>query len=87
MASLTCLGAEIQKGNGIAPEEGKCRALLVGDSHGHTIAPGKTAKDTVHLVDWFDLSEPGTYTIQFERLDEATKLTVKSNAVTVTVAN
>jgi hypothetical protein len=88
MVPLTCLGALIQKGNGIAPEEGKCpQRLLVGEAGGATMAPGKTAKDTVHLDEWFDLSKPGTYTIQFERLDWATHLTVKSNTVTLTVAN
>jgi hypothetical protein len=41
----------------------------------------------VDLDERFDLSKPGSYTVQLERLDPATKLTVKSNIVTLTVAN
>ena len=83
---LTPFGAALQRGRYLH-EEGKPPRVLVGSAGGHTIAPGETAKDMVDLDERFDLSKPGSYTVQLERLDPATKLTVKSNIVTLTVAN
>lgn len=51
------------------------------------IAPGGVAKDALDIQDLFDFSQPGTYTIRLERIDPATKLLVKSNTVTLTIAN
>jgi hypothetical protein len=60
---------------------------LIGNSRFFSIQPGKTVRDWVSISDEFDLSQPGTYTIQLERFDPGTKLAVKSNTIALTVTN
>jgi hypothetical protein len=49
------------------------------------VAPGEALKIDFEIDKAYDLSKPGTYTIQLSRLDEATKTEAKSNMITVTV--
>jgi len=49
------------------------------------VAPGEALKIDFEIDKAYDLSKPGTYTIQLSRLDEATKSEAKSNIITVTV--
>ena len=50
-----------------------------------TVDPGKSFKDGFAISDLYDLSPPGTYTIQAFRLDKSTGVTEKSNLLTFTV--
>lgn len=59
-----------------------------GIGHGQVIPipQDKTASaGEVIISGLYDLSEPGTYTIQVSRFDDATKTWVKSNTITLTV--
>lgn len=47
--------------------------------------PGETMTDRVNVSKVYDLTQPGRYTIQFQRLDPETKTFVKSNEITVTL--
>lgn len=49
------------------------------------LKPGETMADRVNVSKLYDLSQPGKYRIQFQRLDPETKTLVKSNEITVTV--
>jgi hypothetical protein len=49
------------------------------------VAPGEALKINFEIDKAYDLSKPGTYTIQLSRLDEATQSEAKSNIITVTV--
>jgi hypothetical protein len=61
--------------------------IAVGTGSSVTVAPRKTMKEAVSIENQFDLSQPGTYKIQFERIDPSTKLVVESNWATLTIAN
>lgn len=50
-----------------------------------TLQPGQTLKDGLFANAIFDLTHPGKYTLQIERIDADTKAVVKSNVITVTV--
>jgi hypothetical protein len=86
-ARLTPVGAAFRKGEAAVRENGKIVRVFPGSGEFVIVAPGETVKDWVSIGNQFDLSQPGAYTIRLERTDLATKLPVKSNAVTVTVAN
>ena len=47
--------------------------------------PWETMTDRVNVSKLYDLTQPGRYTIQFQRLDPETKTFVKSNEITVTL--
>lgn len=49
------------------------------------VKPGETMTDRVNVSKLYDLTQPGRYTIQFQRLDPETKTFVKSNEITVTL--
>jgi hypothetical protein len=49
------------------------------------VQPGKTERGDILLDRVYDLSQPGTYTIQVHRLDETSKTVVKSNTITLIV--
>ena len=49
------------------------------------IEPGKSVTETIAIPGLYDLSRPGKYTIQVQRLDHVTMNTVKSNTITVVV--
>ncbi|MCU1240459.1 MAG: hypothetical protein JWO71_1185 [Candidatus Acidoferrum typicum] len=50
-----------------------------------TVQPGKTLKDDVDISTLYDLTQPGKYTVQVERVDPISKTVVKSNSIIVTV--
>jgi hypothetical protein len=82
---MTAAGRAFQKGQMSVSEEGKIVRIFSGSGAFVTIAPGGTVEDWVSIEDKVDLSQPGAYTIQLERIDPATKLPVKSNTVSLTV--
>jgi hypothetical protein len=86
-APLTAVGSAFRKGEAAVRENGKAVRVFPGGGSFIKIAPGETVKDWLFIENQFDLSPPGTYSIQLERIDPATKLPVKSNTVTLTVAN
>jgi hypothetical protein len=51
----------------------------------HGIEPRGTLTEPIELDKLYDLSKPDKYTIQVERIDDATKAIVKSNKITVTL--
>jgi len=46
--------------------------------------PGRTRTDDLYLDNLYDLSPPGSYTVQVSRSDGESKTRVKSNTVTIT---
>lgn len=50
------------------------------------LEPGQTKKDFFDACDYYILNRPGKYTIQLQRVDDESKVVVKSNTITVTVA-
>jgi hypothetical protein len=50
-----------------------------------SLKPGEEWWDTIMLHDFYDLHEPGRYTVQVRRWDDVSKSWVKSNAITLTV--
>jgi hypothetical protein len=86
-AALTAKGRAFQKGEAVIRENGRIVRAFPGSGEQASVAPGETVKDSVSIDDQFDLTQPGTYTIQLERIDPVTELLVKSNSVTLTVAN
>ncbi len=60
--------------------------LVVTDSYGlHSVKPGANMTDSVDLNKLYDLSQPGKYAIQVERIDDVSKTVVKSSSITITV--
>jgi hypothetical protein len=51
------------------------------------LAPGKVLHDAIDISQLYDLSQPGEYTIRFQRADPTTKLTVTSNSLALVIAN
>ena len=86
-AAVTAKGRAFQKGEAIIRENGRVVRAFPGGGEQVSAAPGETVKDWVSVDDQFDLTQPGIYTIQLERVDLITKLLVKSNALTFTVAD
>lgn len=84
-AQLTAKGKAFQKGEGVLRENGKVVRVFPGSGRQVCLEPGETMKDEVFLDDLIDLSQPGTYTVEVERVDSATKVLVKANAVTLIV--
>lgn len=50
-----------------------------------TLGPEKDYDETFSLNRFYDLNEPGKYTVQVQRLDLRSKILVKSNAISLTV--
>lgn len=77
------------------PPETKYQRILRGEEPptgpftwsalGGPLSPGKSVKDTMIVNKFFDLTKPGKYTIQVRRTDPASKVTVRSNTIEVTV--
>jgi hypothetical protein len=84
-AALTPVGIAFQKGEAAVRENGKVVRVFPSNGTLVRIAPGETATDAIAIQRQFDLSQPGTYTVQLERTDHATNLLVKSNAVSLTI--
>jgi hypothetical protein len=74
-------GAAFQNGKANIQDNKPPRAI-VGTGSSVTLARGETTKDAVSIENQSDLSLPGAYKIQLERVDPATKLLVKSNIAT-----
>jgi len=49
------------------------------------LEPGQSVKDVIEVNEMYDLSRPGTYTIQLSRQVDGRGLDVKSNKIVVTV--
>jgi len=62
----------------------KTTLVVVGGGGFHDVRPGGMFQLTTDLSQLYVL-KPGKYTVRAERLDDETKATVKSNAITVTV--
>ncbi len=60
--------------------------IIVGSGGTLPLAPGKTVELHMDIGQMYDLSKPGTYTIQVTRTDAADGTTVKSNPLKITVA-
>jgi hypothetical protein len=76
-AHLTEYGRQVIKQEGIP---------LVTHFAGYTVLhPGGTLKCDVVITRLYDLTQPGKYTIQVQRIEDALKMIVKSNTITVTV--
>lgn len=63
------------------------RDSLVGSVYMYSIMPGDTMTERVLVNLKYDLSTPGTYTLQIRRRDVISKADVKSNKITVTIVN
>jgi hypothetical protein len=50
-----------------------------------TVPPKQFSNSAFILNRFYDLSQPGKYTIQVQRIDPTSKMTVKSNTITVTI--
>lgn len=50
-----------------------------------SIAPGESFTQTMDIKRLYNITEPGLYTLQVSRYDEATKTTVRSNTVTLNI--
>lgn len=77
----------IRDTKGVEPSQTKfAQSVGVGGSGGYIpLRPEKTITDRCNVAKLYDLSRPGKYTIQVERLDEQSKAFVESNTITVTV--
>lgn len=86
----------IQAGNGRAPrkteynhalhnEPTSTPMIVVSSLFNALVSPGKTIIEMIDLNDLYDLSEPGTYSIQVERTDPLSKTTVHSNKLTIVI--
>ena len=77
LAPLTDYGRLVIKGEGDVP--------IVGKVFSMALLPGEVLKKDVVISKLYDLSQPGKYTIQAQRVDDANGALAKSNTVTVTV--
>ena len=78
-APLTEYGRLVLKGEGPLPP-------LVTRFAGYTaLLPGESLKCDVVITRLYDLSQPGKYTIQVERIHDSLKMVAKSNTITATV--
>ncbi len=60
-------------------------ASLGGSVFSAQVAPGKTVEQQLMLNKEYEIERPGKYTIQVERFDAVSGITVKSNTITLTV--
>ena len=91
-APLTEYGRVVLKGERYQPRGGVYKIHMPGGGNARVfrLEPGGTARETLSVSDLFDMSRPGTYTIQVQRGEGYTvKLSkgpiIKSNTITVTV--
>jgi len=62
------------------------RAIIrQGSAHTVQLKPGQNLKDRIEISAFYDLSQPGKYTIQVSRKDPESKTDVNSNMITVTL--
>jgi hypothetical protein len=67
------------RGEGL-PDEPLEWSVIMG-----SLSPGETFKDAMIVTKFYDLSKPGKYSIQVQRIDPTSKVAVKSDKITVTV--
>jgi hypothetical protein len=77
-APLTEYGRHVLKGEGDVP-------LATRFGGFSTLQPAESLKCDVVITRLYDLSQPGKYTIQVERIHDSLKMVAKSNTITVTV--
>jgi len=58
---------------------------VIGSAGYSFVHPGEAKKSDVVITKLYNLSQPGKYTIQVQRIDDAHNIVVKSNTITVTV--
>ena len=82
-------GIEVRdmQGSGVPRLPKRPAPALRGIEHdsGFSLEPGKTLRGRLNVNTFYDLGKSGTYTIQLERTDRDTKISGKSNTITVTV--
>jgi hypothetical protein len=61
--------------------------LIISSTMNIDVLPGGTVKREILLNRLYDLSKPGKYTVQVERIIGASALLTKSNALTVSIEN
>ncbi len=61
--------------------------LIISSTMNIDVPPGGTVKREILLNRLYDLSKPGKYTIQVERIIGASAVLTKSNVLTITVEN
>ncbi|MGC4054128.1 MAG: hypothetical protein QM757_34010 [Paludibaculum sp.] len=87
-APLTSLGEAVVSGKACYKgKSGETRCFLGGSTFGHPVVPGANLHDVFALSSCVDLSQPNQYSVRLERPDPYTKLTVRSNTITLTVAD
>lgn len=59
--------------------------VITGSSAQVPLNPGQTFDDTVDIGTVYDLSEPGKYTVQIQRLDTDDQVEATSNTITINV--
>jgi hypothetical protein len=69
-----------------AQEQAQEPSVLFSSGGEINLAVGEAIKDRVDVTKLYDLHRPGRYSIQIQRFDLETKSYVKSNKITVTVA-
>ena len=71
----------------VTGKQDSSRPMLVITRNGgpRLVKPHGALADSIQLDKLYDLSKPDKYTIQLERIDDATKAIVKSNKITVTM--
>ena len=84
--ALTDLG-RVLVGGGMTTDAKGNRRMVLGDFREGGLAAGKTLHEEVEVSRIYDLSQPGEYTIRFQRTDPATRLTISSNTVTLIISN
>jgi len=61
--------------------------VVLGSGGEQGLGPGMRMTDRIDVSRLYDLSRPGTYTIQVQRLDLGSKTFVRSNKISVTVTH
>jgi hypothetical protein len=97
-AELAGFDVDVRNTDGNTPPETKYhKKIKTGeDAQGETsqvvvsggyisLNSGESVKDEIVVTRLFDLSSPGSYKVQVEKMDEQSKVVVKSNVITVTV--
>ncbi len=84
---LTVYGAVVQGRSGADVEQSEKGKRGVGCGGRYLLdilKPGETLREEADLSKEFAIKRPGTYTVRAQKLDQESKTSVKSDAVTVT---
>ena len=85
--SRTWYGNRLQGKDVDEPKDSAQATLIVSSDVLLPIQPGGTLTEVIIVNKMFDLSQPGKYSIQAQRLDPGSRMVVKSNIITVTVTS